>query len=55
MLIRRSSGEKSQKDHLNDPEMSSDISPESMGFINLLCLPCQSERVNSILDLIEDV
>jgi FkbM family methyltransferase len=35
--------------------ISSDISPDSMGFINLLCLPCQSERVNSILDLIEDV
>jgi FkbM family methyltransferase len=33
--------------------MNSDISPQSMGFINLLCLPHQSERLSLILDLIE--
>lgn len=33
--------------------MSSDISPQSGGFINLLCLPHKSERLHSVLDLIE--
>lgn len=34
--------------------MNSDISPHSMGFINLLCLPHKSERLSSVLDLIEE-
>lgn len=33
--------------------MSSDISSQSRGFINLLCLPHKSERLHSVLDLIE--
>jgi FkbM family methyltransferase len=34
--------------------ISTDISPKSMGFINLLCLPHKSERFDFIKDLIEE-
>ncbi len=33
--------------------MGRDISPQSMGFINLLCMPDKSERLSSLVDLIE--
>lgn len=34
--------------------MSSDISVESMGFINLLCLPHKSERLGFVQDLVDE-